>query len=162
MASLTHCASGEGSQLKRSTFTGLAPKYATMGITLRVENETTNYWGIADYGTEIRDNLIDRAACSNKAQRLAGNAAIATFNQSWRKISSEMPLILGTLCEGNTIQNSAAGFDLNGSFAFAIRGTKYVNCPKTINDRGYRTAILPGEPDARKAEAAQTQAKGTE
>jgi hypothetical protein len=136
------------SQLKRSTFTGLAPKYATMGVTLRVENETTNYWGIADYGAEIRDNMIDRASCSNKNQRLAGNAAVATFNQCWRKVTADTPLLFATLCEGNTIRNSAAGFDLNGSFSFAIRGTKYENCPKPANDRGYRTALLPGEPDA--------------
>ncbi len=134
-------------QLKRSTFTGRSPTYATMGITLRVENETTNYWGIADYGTEIRDNTIDRGACSNKTQRLAGNAAIATFNQSWRKVTQETPLLFATLCEGNRIKNSSAGFDLNGSFSFAIRGTSYENCPKPVNDHGYHTALLPGAPD---------------
>ena len=76
-------------QLKRSTFSGISPTYSTMGITLRVENETKNYRGIGDYGTEIRDNTIDRAACSNKNQRLAGNAAIATFNQSWMKVTAD-------------------------------------------------------------------------
>ncbi len=136
------------SQLKRSTFTGISPAYGTMGLTLRVENETTNYWGVGDYGTEIRDNVIDRAACSNKNQRLAGNAAIATFNQNWRKTTADTPLILGTLCEGNTIKHSAVGFDLNGSFDFAIRGTRYENCPQPVHDRGYRTAILPAAPNA--------------
>ena len=134
------------SQLKRSEFNGLAPKYETMGITLRVENETTNYWGVADYGTEIRDNTIDRAACSNKNQRLAGNAAIATFNQCWKQVTREMPLLFGTLCEGNTIKNSAVGFDLNGSSSFAIRGTVYENCPKPVNDHGHDTILLPGAP----------------
>jgi hypothetical protein len=136
------------SQLKRSTFTGLAPKYATMGITLRVENETVNYRGVADYGTEIRDNVIDRASCSNQNQRLAGNAAIATFNQNWMKNPADAPLILGTLCEGNLIRNSAVGFDLNRCYSFAIRGTIYENCPQPINDRGFHTARLPGAPDA--------------
>jgi hypothetical protein len=98
------------SQLKRSTFTGLAPKYATMGMTLRVENETVNYRGVGDYGTEIRDNVIDRSSCSNKSQRLAGNAAIATFNQNGMKIATNAPLILATLCEANRIRNSAVGF----------------------------------------------------
>ena len=135
------------SQLKRSTFTGMSPAYATMGITLRVENETKNYRGIGDYGTEIRDNTIDRAACVNKDQRLAGNAAIATFNQSWMKVTPETPLIFATLCEGNSIRNSSVGFDLNGSFSFAIRGTSYDNCPKSINDHGYATAVLKGRPD---------------
>ena len=115
-----------------------------MGITLRVENETKNYRGIGDYGTEIRDNTIDRAACSNKNQRLAGNAAIATFNQSWMKVTAETPLIFATLCEANRIKNSSVGFDLNGSFSFAIRGTRYENCPKAVNDRGRDTAQLPG------------------
>ena len=131
------------SQLKRSAFTGVARKYATMGITLRVENETVNYRGIGDYGTEIRDNTIDRAACSNQSQRLAGNAAIATFNQNWMKGLAPAPLTFATLCEGNTIRNSSVGFDLNGSFDFAIRGTKYENCLKAITDNGLRTAILP-------------------
>jgi hypothetical protein len=131
------------SQLKRSEFSGMSPAYSTLGITLRVENETKTYRGIADYGTEIRDNTIDRSACSNKNQRLAGNAAIATFNQSWMNVSADTPLLFATLCEGNTIKNSAVGFDLNGSFAFTIRGTKYENCPKPITDNGYRTAILP-------------------
>jgi hypothetical protein len=139
------------SQLKRSTFTGISPTHATMGITLRVENETENYRGVADYGTEIRDNTIDRSACSNRNQRLAGNAAIATFNQSWMKVGSETPLLLATLCEANRIKNSAVGFDLNGSFDFAVRGTIYENCPKPLNDNGYRTAILPGAPDALKS-----------
>ena len=76
-------------QLKRSVFRGISPAYSTMGITLRVENETKNYRGIGDYGTEIRDNTIDRAACANKNQRLAGNAAIATFNQSWMKVTAD-------------------------------------------------------------------------
>ena len=137
-------------QLKRSTFTGISPTYSTMGITLRVENETKNYRGIGDYGTEIRDNTIDRAACSNKNQRLAGNAAIATFNQSWMKVTAETPLIFATLCEGNRIKNSSVGFDLNGSFSFAIRGTRYENCPQAVNDRGRDTAQLPGAPDALK------------
>jgi hypothetical protein len=133
-------------QLKRSNFTGLSPTYGTMGITLRVENETKNYRGIGDYGTEIRDNTIDRAACSNKSQRLAGNAAIGTFNQSWMKLAPETPLLFATLCEGNRIRNSAAGFDLNGSFSFAIRGTIYENCPTPVNDNGRDTALLPGSP----------------
>jgi len=133
-------------QLKRSIFTGISPTYSTMGITIRVENETKNYRGIGDYGTEIRDNTIDRAACANKNQRLAGNAAIATFNQSWMKVTSETPLIFATLCEGNHIKNSSVGFDLDGSFSFAIRGTMYENCPKSVNDRGHDTALLPGAP----------------
>jgi hypothetical protein len=116
-----------------------------MGITLRVENETVNYRGIGDYGTEIRDNTIDRAACSNKNQRLAGNAAIATFNQNWMKNPANAPLIFATLCEENTIRNSAVGFDLNKSRSFAIRGTIYENCPKPVNDNGFGTAILSGE-----------------
>jgi hypothetical protein len=140
-------------QLKRSAFSGISPAYSTMGITLRMENETKTYRGIGDYGTEIRDNTIDRAASPNKNQRLAGNAAIATFNQSWMKVTPETPLILATLCEGNTIRNSAVGFDLNGSFAFAIRGTIYENCPKPVNDNGHRTALLPGAPDAVKPPA---------
>ena len=131
-------------QLRQSTFNGISPTYSTMGITLRVENETKNYRGIGDYGTEIRDNTIDRAACASKNQRLAGNAAIATFNQSWMKVSSETPLIFATLCEGNKIKNSSVGFDLNGSFSFAIRGTSYENCPNEVNDRGHDTALLPG------------------
>jgi len=134
-------------QLKRSTFTGVAPKYATMGITLRVENETVNYRGIGDYGTEIRDNVIDRSACSNQSQRLAGNAAIATFNQNWMKSPANAPLTFATLCEGNTIRNSAVGFDLDKTYSFAIRGTTYENCPKQVNDHGFGTAILPGAPD---------------
>ena len=134
-------------QLRRSTFRGLAPRYLTMGITLRVENETKTYRGIGDYGTEIRDNTIDRAACANKRQRLAGNAAIATFNQSWVKVTDRTPLVFSTLCEGNRIQNSAVGFDLDGSFSFAIRATSYENCPKAVNDRGRDTALLSGAPD---------------
>ncbi|MGO9113106.1 MAG: glycosyl hydrolase family 28-related protein, partial [Thermoguttaceae bacterium] len=133
-------------QLKRSTFRGISPTYSTMGITLRVENETKNYRGIGDYGTEIRDNMIDRAACANKNQRLAGNAAIATFNQSWMKVTPETPLIFATLCEGNRIKNSSVGFDLDGSFSFAIRGTSYENCPQSVNDKGHDTALLPGAP----------------
>ncbi len=133
-------------QLKRSTFRGISPTYSTMGITLRVENETKNYRGIGDYGTEIRDNIIDRAACANKNQRLAGNAAIATFNQSWMKVTPETPLIFATLCEGNRIKNSSVGFNLDGSFSFAIRGTSYENCPRSVNDRGHDTALLPAAP----------------
>lgn len=129
-------------QLKRSTFTGVAPKYATMGITLRVENETVHYRGIGDYGTEIRDNVIDRSACSNQTQRLAGNAAIATFNQNWMKTAANAPLTFATLCEGNTIRNSAVGFDLNKTYSFAIHGTTYENCPKPVNDHGFNTVLL--------------------
>jgi hypothetical protein len=122
-----------------------------MGITLRVENETKNYRGIADYGTEIRDNDIDRSACYNKNQRLAGNAAIATFNQSWMKVTEDTPLILGTLCEGNTIRNSAGGYDLGGPFGFAIHGTKYENCPRAVTHNGHQTAILEGSPQSPRA-----------
>lgn len=134
------------SQLKRSTFTGKSPAYSTMGLTLRVENETTRYRGIGDYGTEIRDNLIDRSACSNASQRLAGNAAIATRNQVWTNLTGGTPLVFATLCEGNRIQNSAVGFDLNQSYSFAIRGTGYENCPRAVNDHGFDTALLPGAP----------------
>ncbi len=131
-------------QLRRSTFRGVSPTYATMGITIRVENETKTYRGIGDYGTEIRDNTIDRAASPNKNQRLAGNAAIATFNQSWMKVTADTPLIFATLCEGNHIKNSSVGFDLDGCFSFAVRGTTYENCPKPVNDKGNDTALLPG------------------
>lgn len=130
------------SQLRRSRFTGKAAEYGTMGITLRVENETVNYRGIADYGAELRDNTIDRSASPNRSQRLAGNAAIAAYNQNWMKTTP--PLIVATLCESNTIKNSAVGFDLNRTFAFAIRGTVYENCPKPVNDSGFDTALLPG------------------
>lgn len=131
-------------QLRHSVFTGMSPTYSTMGITLRVENETASYRGIGDYGTEIRDNTIDRSACAGKNQRLAGNAAIATFNQSWMKVTPETPLLFATLCEGNRIKNSSAGFDLTGSSSFAIRGTIYENCPTPIRVEGYDTAVLPG------------------
>ena len=134
-------------QLRRSTFTGLSPTYSTMGITLRVENETKNYRGIGDYGTDIRDNTIDRASCSSKNQRLAGNAAIATFNQSWMKVTAETPLVFATLCDGNKMKNSSVGFDLDGSFSFAIRGTTYENCLKAVNDNGHETAQLPAAAD---------------
>ena len=133
-------------QLMRSTFTGMSPSCSTMGITLRVENETKNYRGIGDYGTEIRDNTIDRAACPNTNQRLAGNAAIATFNQSWMKVTADTPLIFATLCEGNHIRNSAVGFDLDGTLSFAIRGSTYANCPKPVNDKGRETALIAGSP----------------
>jgi hypothetical protein len=138
-------------QLRRSAFAGRSSKYESMGITLRVENETRTYRGIADYGTEIRDNTIDRAACSNVPQRLAGAAAIATFNQSWMPITPDTPLLFATLCEGNRLKNSAAGFDLNGSFSFAIRGTIYDHCAKEVNDRGRDTALLPGAPEPLRA-----------
>jgi hypothetical protein len=144
-------------QLRRSTFTGLAQKFGTMGITLRVENETKTYRGIADYGTEIRDNTVDRAACSDKNQRLAGNAAVATFNQSWMKVTAETPLIFATLCEGNRLKNSASGFDLDGSLSFAIRGTTYENCAQEVHDRGYRTILVPGTPEPLKPNPSQGQ-----
>lgn len=134
------------SQLKRSRFTGMSPAYSTMGITLRVENETVNYRGIGDYGTEIRDNVIDRGSCADTSQRLAGNAAIATFVQNWMKSPGDLPFILATLCEGNTIRNSSVGFDLNRCSCFAIRGSVYENCPKAVVDNGFRTAMLPGAP----------------
>jgi hypothetical protein len=134
-------------QLRRSTFTGRAQQYQSMGITIRVENETRTYRGIADYGTEIRDNTIDRAACSNTPQRLAGNAAIATFNQSWMPITPATPLLFGALCEGNRLRNSAAGFDLDGCFSFTIRDNRFENCAKEINDRGHDTVLLPGAPE---------------
>ena len=133
-------------QLRRSTFIGQASIYQTMGITLRVENETKTYRGIADYGTEIRDNTVDRGACAGKRQRLAGAAAIATFNQSWMPVTAETPLNFATLCEGNHLKNSAAGFDLDGSFSFAIRATTYENCAQPVHDRGRDTALLPGAP----------------
>jgi hypothetical protein len=117
-----------------------------MGITLRVENETPNYRGVADYGTEIRDNTVNRSACSNVSQRLAGNAAIAVC-QNWTKATTGAPLNLATLCEGNKIKNSSVGFDLNKSYSFAIRGTVYENCPKAVNDNGYNTTLLPGVAD---------------
>lgn len=134
-------------QLRRSTFTGRAPVNSSLGITLRTENETKTYRGVADYGTEIRDNTVDRAACPDRKQRLAGNAAIATFNQSWMKVTDQTPLIFATLCEGNLLKNSAAGFDLDGCFSFAIRGTTYENCPRQVHDRGRDTALLPGSPE---------------
>ncbi len=139
------------SQVRRSTFTGKAPPDGSMGIVLRTENETKIYRGIADYGTELRDNVIDRSACPDKQQRFGGAAAIATFNQSWMKVTPETPLIFAALSEGNLIRNSTVGFDLDGSFAFAIRGTRYQNCPKQVNDLGYNTAILAGAPDPRRA-----------
>jgi hypothetical protein len=146
-------------QLKRSVFTGMSPASRTMGITERVENETKTYRGIGDYGTEIRDNVIDRSACADKNQRLAGPAAIGTFNQSWVPITATTPLIFATLCEGNTIKNSAAAFDLPGSFSFAVRGTVYVNCPIAVARRGYDTALLPGAPAALSAlKSTETQA----
>jgi hypothetical protein len=118
-----------------------------MGIKLRVENETKNYRGIADSGTEIRDNTIDRSACSDKPQRLAGNAAIATYKHSGMTVSSKTPLLFATLCEGNRIKNSTTGFDLNGRISFAIRDTSNENCPKAVNERGHETARLPGNLD---------------
>jgi hypothetical protein len=130
------------SQLRRSSFSGIAPQTQSMGITLRVENETKQYRGIADYGTEIRDNTIDRSACRDRRQRLAGSAAIACFNQSWMTVTPATPLLFATLCEGNRIKHSATGFDLDGSFSFAIRGTIYEDCPNPVNDRGHDTALL--------------------
>jgi hypothetical protein len=39
--------------------------------------------------------------------------------------------------------NGAVGF----SFSFAIRGKRYENCPESVNDNGYGTAILAVIPD---------------
>lgn len=83
----------------------------------------------------------------DKNQRLAGNTAVATSNQSWMKMTTNTPLIFDTLCEGNMIRNNSAGFDLKKTFSFAIRGTNYENCPKPVDDQGYDTAILPVNPD---------------
>lgn len=126
-------------QLKRSTFTGKSPRYSTMGITLRTEYEAPTYRGVAIYGTEIRGNTIDRSACSNTKQRLAGNAAIATWQNGGR---SDMQAILATLYEGNTIRNSSVGFDLRNSDSSAISGTVFDNCRKQIGDSGSNTIIL--------------------
>jgi len=137
------------SQLKRSTFSGKSPTYrgrSTMGITLRVENEIKRYVGIADYGAEIRDNVIDRKDCMDVLQRLANKApaAIATFVQRWEDTTGTegRPALLATLCEGNTIKNSAQGFNLSRCTDFFIRGTKYENCPTPVVDEGIRTKVV--------------------
>jgi hypothetical protein len=137
------------SQLKRSTFTGKSPTYrghSTMGITIRVENELLRYLGVADYGTEIRDNVIDRSDCMGILQRLGNNApaAIATYVQRWEDTtgSEGRPAILATLCEGNTIKNSLQGFNLSRSTGFFIRDTTYENCPTPVVDQGIGTVIV--------------------
>jgi len=56
--------------------------------------------------------------------------------------AANAPLIFATLCEGNTIKNSAVGFDLDKTYSFAIRGTTYENCPKPVNDHGFNTVLL--------------------
>ena len=137
------------SQLKRSTFTGKSALYkghSTMGITLRVENELRRYMGVADYGAEIRDNVIDRAACMDTLQRLGNKApaAIATFVQRWEDTTGTegKPALLATLCDGNTIKNSLQGFNLSRSTNFFIRGTTYENCPTPVVDQGIGTMVL--------------------
>jgi hypothetical protein len=47
--------------------------------------------------------------------------------------------------DANRIKNSSAGFDPNGSFSFAIRRTRYENCPNAVNDRRRDMALLPGD-----------------
>ena len=137
------------SQLRRSTFTGRSPVYrghSTMGITLRVENETLRYLGVADYGAELRDNVIDRQACMDVNQRHANNApaAIATFVQRWEDTTGTegRPALLATLSDGNTIKNSAQGYNLSRSTGFLIRGTTYENCPTPMVDRGIGTVVI--------------------
>ena len=138
------------SQLRRSTFSGRSPMYrghSTMGITLRVENETLRYLGIGDYGAEIRNNVIDRKDCMDVNQRHGNNApaAIATFVQRWEDTTATegRPALLATLCEGNTIKNSLQGFNLSRSTGFFIRGTTYENCPTPVVDNGIGTVVLP-------------------
>ena len=134
------------SQLKRSTFTGKSPPYKTMGLILRVENETLRYLGVGDYGTELRDNVIDRNACADCPQRLGNNApaAIATFVQRWEDTTGTegRPAILAALCEGNVIKNSLQGFNLSRCTGFFIRATTYENCPTPIVDQGIGTMIV--------------------
>jgi len=84
-------------------------------------------------------------------QRLAGNAAIATFNNSWMTISNDTPLLFATLCEGNTIKNSAVGFDLNESFSLPSVAPGYENCPEGHQRWRARHRNLPGNPEALKS-----------
>jgi hypothetical protein len=134
------------SQLRRSTFTGKSPAFGTMGIILRVENELLRYLGVADYGTEIRDNVIDRKDCFDVNQRLGANApaAIATFVQRWEDTTGTegRPAILAALSEGNTIKNSLQGYNLSRSTGFFIRGTTYENCPTPVVDNGIGTVVM--------------------
>ena len=135
------------SQLKRSRFTGQSPLCNTMGLTLRVENETTRYLGVMEYGTEIRDNEIDRKVCMDTPQRLANKApaAIATFVQRWEDTTGTpgKPSLLATLCDGNLIKNSTQGFNLFRCTGFAIHNTKYENCEIPVVDNGIGTTIIP-------------------
>ena len=134
------------SQLKHSEFSGKSPWCNTMGLTIRVENEAKRYLGIGDYGTELRDNVIDRKDCQDQFQRLGNKApaAVATFVQRWEETTGTegKPAILATLCEGNTIKNSAQGFNLFRCTGFFIRGTTYENCPVPVVDGGIGTKII--------------------
>jgi hypothetical protein len=134
------------SQLKRSTFTGKSPPYDTMGVILRVENESQRYIGVGDYGAEIRDNVIDRSDCRDRPQRLGDKApaAIATFVQRWEETTGAAgkPALLATLCDGNVIKNSVQGFNLSRCTGFLIHRTTYENCETPVVDKGIGTKIV--------------------
>jgi len=123
----------------------MAPKYATMGITLRVENETVNYRGIGTTALNPGQRFIDGTLVQTRTS--PGRKRRHRYLQpELDEDSHQCAADLRHLCEGNTIRNSSVGFDLDHAYSFAIRGTTYENCPKPVNDHGFGTALLPGAP----------------
>jgi hypothetical protein len=106
------------------------------------EDSQTSLFGTAVLGIEIRNNVITTTSPNTFVQQSDDEKAVVEgMNCYWQwqtlqsASSSNLPAILGTIFQGNTLQNSDTAFYLNsGSYGTVIEGTILQNVGQLLED----------------------------
>lgn len=133
-------------QIRRNTLTGKSAAQNYSSVCLTTDDENGTAWAPAIYGTELRENSIDRSDCSDTPGWQAPVAA-GFCSSTARRITGGTS-ILASLYEGNTIKNSKYGISLcNRESSAVIRGTTFINInTQNINDNATNTIQLSDNP----------------
>lgn len=106
-----------------------------------------NVNNIAVYGTEIRDNIMNRAGIPENTQMWSAGGASFVVHVPEDSIITGYANILATLLEGNTALNGEKGISVSHESVYGtfLRNNKYKNVKIPVEDLGIGTVIIEDE-----------------
>jgi hypothetical protein len=111
-----------------------------------------NVNNIAVYGTEIRDNIMDRAGIPENTQMWSAGGASFVVHVPEDRLITGHANILATLLEGNIAMNSKKGIAISHESIYGtfIRYNKYFNVKIPVEDFGNGTVIIDSVSSSKK------------
>ena len=133
------------SDIRNNRVSGASPQFGNTWVGIRAEaDRTNNDYAVSAYGTEFRNNTVDRQNIYGSGDIPRSQSVAMSFGYNAGDITSGGG-VLATLLENNTLENSYGGFWLTpGVAGTVVRNSVYLNIEnETFHNDGANTVFVP-------------------